>query len=102
MLPAYYFVTIGAAFLAIGLAGVVASRHFVITILSIEVIFAGAIVALAGYFTGSYLNNGAFFMILLSIWAVASTEIIGLVAFYVYMRSKVIDFDLKKLTQMKG
>ena len=102
MLPFYYSIAFGTALLAIGLAGIVASRHFIITILSVEIIFAGSIVALVGYFVGSAITNGTFFTILLSLWAVASTEIIGLVAFYVYMKGRVGDFDLKKLTNLKG
>ncbi|HVA82834.1 MAG TPA: NADH-quinone oxidoreductase subunit K [Candidatus Aquilonibacter sp.] len=102
MLPLNYFTEIGAIFLALGIAGAVASRHFVITILSLELVFAGAIIALVGFFAYSSLSNGEFFVILLSIWAVASTEIVGLVAFYVYMKGKVSDFDLKRLMQLKG
>ncbi|MDE1761977.1 MAG: hypothetical protein KGH78_02160 [Candidatus Micrarchaeota archaeon] len=102
MVPYYYFVAIGAGLLAAGLAGVVSSRHFIVTILSIEIIFAGAISALVGYYVGALSTNGSFFILLLALWAVASTEIIGIVAFYVYMRDKVSDFDLRKLTQMKG
>ena|SRR5690348_2660076 len=102
MLPLNYFTGIGALFLALGIAGAIASRHFVITILSLELIFAGAIVALVGFFAYSTLSSGDFFIILLSIWAVASTEIVGLVAFYVYMKGKVTDFDLKRLMQLKG
>ncbi|MGI0141690.1 MAG: hypothetical protein ACREBF_03525 [Candidatus Micrarchaeales archaeon] len=102
MLPLYDFAVIGGAFLAIGLAGTVGSRHFIITILSIEIIFAGSMTLLTAFFDYSTITGGSFFLILLSLWAVASTEIIGLVAFYVYMKSKVADFDLKKLMQMKG
>lgn len=102
MLPLNYFTGIGSLFLALGIAGAIASRHFVITILSLELVFAGAIVALVGFFAYSTLSSGDFFIILLSIWAVASTEIVGLVAFYVYMKGKVTDFDLKRLMQLKG
>ncbi|MDE1869607.1 MAG: hypothetical protein KGH71_01310 [Candidatus Micrarchaeota archaeon] len=102
MLPLNYFTGIGAVFLALGLAGAIASRHFVITILSLELVFAGAIVALVGFFAYATLTSGDFFIMLLSIWAVASTEIVGLVAFYVYMKGKVTDFDLKRLMQLKG
>ncbi|MDE1855655.1 MAG: hypothetical protein KGH49_00220 [Candidatus Micrarchaeota archaeon] len=102
MLPLYYFSIAGGMFVVAGLAGAVASRHFVVTILSLELVFAGSITALAGYFTYSPAISGTFFTILLSIWTVASVEVVGLVAFYVYMKNKVIDFDLKKLTQLKG
>lgn len=102
MIPLNYFTGLGAIFLALGIAGAVASRHFIITILSLELVFAGAIIALIGFFAYSTLTSGDFFVLLLSIWAVASTEIVGLIAFYVYMKSKVTDFDLKRLMQMKG
>ncbi len=102
MIPLNYFTGIGALFLALGLSGAISSRHFIITILSLELVFAGSIIALVGFFDYSTLGNGSFFVLLLSIWAVASTEIIGLVAFYVYMKGKVTDFDLKRLIQMKG
>lgn len=102
MLALFYFLVASVAFLALGIAGVIASRHFVVVILSIELVFAGSIVALVGYFDYLPITDGSFFIILLSIWTVANVEIIGLVAFYTYMRSKVIDFDLKRLTQLKG
>ncbi|MDE1846266.1 MAG: hypothetical protein KGH53_03240 [Candidatus Micrarchaeota archaeon] len=102
MLPLNYFTGVGSLFLALGIAGAIGSRHFIVTILSLELIFAGSIVALAGFFGYATATNGEFFLIMLSLWAVASVEIVGLVAFYVYMRTKVSDFDLKRLMQLKG
>lgn len=101
-MPLNYFTGVGAMLLALGLAGAVGSRHFIVTILSLELVFAGSIVALAGFFAYSTVANGQFFLIMLSLWAVASVEIVGLVAFYVYMKGKVGDFDLKRLMQLKG
>lgn len=102
MLPLNYFTGLGAIFLALGLSGAISSRHFIITILSLELVFAGSIIALVGFFAYSTLTNGSFFTLLICIWAVAGTEIIGLVAFYVYMKGKVTDFDLKRLMSLKG
>lgn len=102
MLPLLYFMIASTALLALGIAGVVATRHFVVMVLSIELIFAGSIIALVGFFDYQPVVDGSFFIILLSIWTVANIEIIGLVAFYTYMKNKVVDFDLKKLNQLKG
>jgi NADH:ubiquinone oxidoreductase subunit K len=102
MLPLFYFLAAAVSFLALGIAGVVATRHFVVVILAIELMFAGSIVALVGFFDYATIIDGSFFIILLSIWTVANVEIIGLIAFYTYMRNKIIDFDLRKLMQLKG
>ncbi len=102
MLPLIYFLIASVSFLALGISGVISTRHFVVVILSIELIFAGSIIALVGYFGYLPVVDGSFFTMLLSIWTVAMVEIIGLIAFYTYMRNKVVDFDLKKLTQLKG
>lgn len=102
MLPLFYFAIVSAFFLSLGLAGIISSRHFIIVILSVELIFIASIVALVSYFTTSNIVDGSFFIILVSIWSVASIDIIGLVTFYVYMKRKVVDFNLKELTGLRG
>ena len=102
MLPLVCFVAVGALLLALGLSGAIASKHFVVEILSIELVFAGSIIASVGYFAYLPGSNGSFFIMLLSIWAVAGAEIMGLVALYTYMRGKLADFDLRKLAKLKG
>ncbi|MDE1825718.1 MAG: hypothetical protein KGH61_04100 [Candidatus Micrarchaeota archaeon] len=101
MLPLFFFVAIGVVFVALGLAGAVASRHFIVVILAVEVIFAGSIIALSGYYAYSTGNSGDFFVTILSIWAVASAEAIAIIAFYICMKGRVPDFDLKKLTRLR-
>ena len=63
--------------------------------------FVASAIALVSFFSyGAVPNQGAIVM-LISIWAVAAAEIITLVTFYVYMKSRRIDFDVTRLSRMK-
>ncbi len=87
---------------ALGISGVAASKHFVIIILSTEVILAGSILAAVSFFSSASTSNGSFGILIISLWAIASTEIILLIAFYMNMKSQVPDFNVNKLDNSKG
>ncbi len=97
-----YLMILAFILFAMGIAGVASSRHFVIIILSTEIIIAGSILAAVSFFSASPSQNGSFGLLIISLWAIASTEIIVLVAFYVKMKAHVMDFDVTKLNKSKG
>ncbi len=96
-----YPLGLSIALLALGIAGVVASRHFIIMMLSVEVIFVGSIILLVGFF--DMLRGSSLFLLLLSsIWAVLVAEVSGIVVFYIYMRKSGLGFDVSKFSRLSG
>ncbi|MDE1833072.1 MAG: hypothetical protein KGH58_01500 [Candidatus Micrarchaeota archaeon] len=94
------FVALSFALFAIGIAGVAASRHFLIMMLSVEVgIIASTLLATVFfYFTGS----GNIITLLLSMWTVASMEVLALIAFYRYLAAQEVSLDVTKLSKLKN
>ena len=97
-----YMLAAALALFAIGLSGIVASRHFVVMILSSEVILVSAIIAAAAFFSSATAGDGSFIVLVLTIWAIAGAEIIVLVSFYTRMKSMNVDFDVSKLNKLRG
>ena len=95
-----YFVALSFSLFAIGIAGVAASRHFLIMMLSVEVaIIASTLLATVFfYFTAS----GDIVTLLLSMWAVASMEVLALIAFYRYLSAQEVSLDVSKLSKLKN
>ena len=99
MIP-FYFVALSLALFGIGISGMAASRHFLIMMLSIEVaIISSTILAVAFFY---YLPPGNVLLVLLSIWSVASTEVIALVAIYRYLTKEEVSLDISKLSKLKN
>ena len=96
-----YIFALALALLAIGLAGIATDRHLIVIMFSIELIFVAGIVALVGFFYISPKPNPDAVLMLLSIFAVAAVEIITVVTFYVYMKHRGVDFDVRKLSRLK-
>jgi len=95
-----YFVVLSAALFAVGISGVLASRHFLIMMLSIEVaLTASTLLAISLYF---YSSGGSIVMLLLAIWAVASAEVIAMVAVYKYMIKEEVSLDVTRLSELKN
>lgn len=97
-----YLMVLAVALLAMGLAGVVSSKNFVIIILSTELIILGSTLATVSFFSSSATQNGSFGILVLSLWAIAGVEIIILVAFYTIMKHQVGYFNVNKLDRGKG
>jgi NADH:ubiquinone oxidoreductase subunit K len=95
-----YFLVFGFSLFAIGVAGVVASRHFIIMMLGVEVAMTAAIVvAAAGYaYSGA---GGNILGLLFTLWAVASAEIMGMVAVYRYMVAHGVSMDVRELSKLR-
>ncbi len=93
------FLILSLEVLAIGFSGLIASRHFLIMIFSIEVmLLSSTLVATAFYYYGVNSNIGVF---LFAVWAVMASEVIAVVAVYRYLQESDMSMDIKKLAEMK-
>ncbi len=101
MIPVIDIFVLSLALLSVGLAGIATDRHLIVIMLSIELIFVASLIALVGFFSSSPVPNPDAVIMLLSIFAVAAAEIITVVTFYVYMKHREADFDVRKLSKMK-
>lgn len=94
-----YLLILGFALFSIGIAGVVASRHFVVMVLSIEVMLvSSSLVAMSLY---SYLFTGEILPLLFVIWAIAALDVIALVVFYRYLAKLKVSLDVTKLNRLR-
>lgn len=101
MLPIEYIMGTCVALLGIALAGIIMERHFVIIMLAVEVMLVAGMIATVAFMSYNGSADPVGFVLLAAIWAVAATETIALVTFYVYMKYRGVDFDVTKLSRMK-
>lgn len=100
MIGLVYIIGACVALVGIALAAIAVERNLIVIMLAVELIFLASTIAVVGFM--SYLQGSAIgAMALLSIWAVASIEIITLVAFYVYMKSRGFSFDVSLLSRLR-
>ncbi len=94
-----YLLILGFALFSLGVAGIVASRHFVVIVLSIEVILvSSSLVAMSLY---SYTITGVILPLLFVIWAIAAIDAIALVVFYRYLAKYKVSLDVTKLNRLR-
>ena len=94
-----YFLMLGFALFSIGVAGVLATRHFVVMVLSIEVILvSSSLIAMSLY---SYLSYTDILPLLFVIWAIAAADVIALVVFYRYLAKFKVSLDVTKLNRIR-
>ncbi|MCW6160158.1 MAG: NADH-quinone oxidoreductase subunit K [Candidatus Micrarchaeales archaeon] len=99
MIPVEYFAVVSFALFAIGLAGVAATRHFVLMIFSIEVALTAATLIATVFF---YFNtDGNIMLLLFTIWTIAASEAIALVAFYRYISKYETNMDVAQLSKLR-
>lgn len=95
-----YFVTLSIAIFSIGIAGVVASRNFLIMMLSVEVaLVASTLLAISFFY---FVASSDIVLLLLTIWSIASAEVIAMVAIYRYMVKEQISLDVAKLSKLRN
>lgn len=98
-IPVVYFVLTSFALFAIGVVGVVATRHFLLMILSIEVaLVASTLLATIFFYTTV---SGNIMLLLFAIWTIAATEAIALVSFYRYLGRYETSLDVTKLSKLR-
>lgn len=95
-----YFAVLSIALFSIGIAGVLSSKHFIIMMLSIELIFAASILLALTFFY--YVASGNIVLLAISIFAIASAEVLAIVAFYRYMVKGEISLDVTNLSKLKN
>ncbi len=100
ILLAYVF-ALSIALLAIGLAGIASDRHFIVIMLAVELIFVASTISLVAFFSYIPVVNPDAVLMLFSIFAVASVEIITVIALYVFMKQHGIGFDMAYLARMR-
>jgi NADH-quinone oxidoreductase subunit K len=94
-----YFLALSIALFAIGIAGVASSKNFLIMMLSIEIsITASTLLALSFFY---FVSGSNIILFMLTIWSIASAEVMALVAFYRYMVKGEISLDITKLSRLK-
>lgn len=99
MIPVGYFAVVSFALFAIGLAGVAATRHFVLMIFSIEIALVAATLIATVFF---YFNtDGNIMLLLFTIWTIAASEAIALVAFYRYISKYETNMDVTQLSKLR-
>lgn len=99
MIPLQYFIGISFALFAIGIAGVAATRHFLIMVISIEVaIVASTLLATTFFYSTA---NGDVMLLLFTLWVIAATEAIVLIAFYRYLAKYELSLDVTKLSKLR-
>ncbi len=95
------FIFIAFILFSIGLGGVAISRHFILMIISVEMMLVAGTILAVSFF--SYLLPGSAIVVLLfAIWSVAAIEIISLIVFYRYMSKENLSLDVSKLSKLKG
>jgi NADH-quinone oxidoreductase subunit K len=96
-----YFIFLSFAVFAIGLAGILASRHFLIMMLSVEIaISASTILAVSLFYFAE--SGSSILLLLLAIWSVASAEVMAIIVFYRYMARNEVSLDVTKLRKLKN
>jgi NADH:ubiquinone oxidoreductase subunit K len=99
MMPTY-FLGLGFAIFAAGICGMVASRHFLVMMLSSEAAIIASTLLSTMFFYFS--TNGNIIPLLLSLWSVASIEVMALVVVYRYLVKMEIGFDVTKMSNLKN
>jgi len=94
-----FILVLGFALLSLGIAGLVASRHFVVMVLSVEIMLvASALVAMDAY---GYFLGGGILPLLFVIWAIAAIDVIALMVFYRYLGKLKMSMDVTELSRLR-
>jgi NADH:ubiquinone oxidoreductase subunit K len=99
MMP-IYFLGLSFAIFAAGICGMVASRHFLVMMLSSEAAIVASTLLSTMFFYFS--ANGDIIPLLLSLWSVASIEVMALVVVYRYLVKMEMGFDVTKMSNLKN
>lgn len=87
---------------AIAVAGLVNEKHFVVLLLGVELIFLSSTLIIGYAFSALQAPDPSGVMALIAVWSAAAAEVIALIAFYIYMKSSGVDFDVTKLSRLRG
>ncbi len=94
-------ISTGLLMIAIGISGLIFSRHFVLMLFSAEIMILASILLLVSFFATSGQSDADFVLVLFTLWVLAGVEAIALIAFYTVMKARGFGFDVKELSSMK-
>ncbi|MGC8585932.1 MAG: NADH-quinone oxidoreductase subunit NuoK [Candidatus Micrarchaeia archaeon] len=94
-----YMMLLSFAIISIGLAGITATRHFIMIVVSVELMLLGSSLLAVSIF--HYYAAGNIIILLLSIWAVAAIEVIVAVVLYRYMEKEELTLDVSKFSKLR-
>ena len=95
-----YFLVFGISLFCIGISGIIASRHFIIMMLSIEIILAASMLLATAFYY--YVAPGSIIILLLTLWSIAAAEIMAIVVMYRYMVKEEVSLDVSKLSKLRS
>ncbi len=93
------FILISFILFSIGISGIAISRHFILMVISVEIMLIASTLLAVSFF--SYLILGNIILLLLAIWTIASIEIIALIIFYRYISKVKLSLDVTKLSKLE-
>ncbi len=93
-----YVLMLGFAIISIGLAGIATSRHFIIMVVSVELMLLGSsLLALSSF----YYYSGNVLLLLLAIWSIAAIEVMVAVVLYRYLERAELSLDVGRLSKLR-
>ena len=94
-----YLMYLSLALFALGVSGVASSRHFLIMLLSIEIIIVAATLLAAAIY--SNVMAGGIMELLFALWTVAAVEVMVLIVFYRYLAKYELSMDVTRLSRLR-
>jgi NADH:ubiquinone oxidoreductase subunit K len=94
-----YLALFSIALFAIGIAGMVSSKHFLVMILSIELSLIAATTFVISFYSGGY--SGYAMVFLFAVWAIAAVEAISLIIFYQELIRRGMGLDVTKMSKIR-
>ncbi|MGC8670012.1 MAG: hypothetical protein ACP5TL_02575 [Candidatus Micrarchaeia archaeon] len=94
-----YMLVLCLSIISLGLAGAASSRHFIIMVVSIELILLGSSLLAVTMFY--YTIEGNIILLLMAIWSIMSLEVIAAVVLYRYMERAKMSLDVTKLSNQR-
>ena len=91
------FLGMSFALFSIGIAGIMASRHAIIIVLSSEIgLVAAMLLSVSLFYFGS---GGNLLGLLFTIWGIAGAEAIAIIVIYRYLAKTRLSLDVRKLPE---
>ncbi|MGC8651753.1 MAG: NADH-quinone oxidoreductase subunit K [Candidatus Micrarchaeia archaeon] len=94
-----YVLMLSFAIISVGLAGVAATRHFIIMVVAVELMLLGSALLALSLF--HYYAQGNILLLLLAIWSIAAIEVMAAVVLYRYMEREELSLDVRKLSKLR-
>jgi NADH:ubiquinone oxidoreductase subunit K len=96
-----YPLAFGLIIFDLAVAAIILERHFLTRMLATELMLVASSVMLISFFSFAKVTNGDGVMMLVCIWTVAAVECMGIVAFYILMKSRGVEFEMGRQAERK-